>query len=714
MTAGPATPSGAPRDVSISLFGSGEEAARPREVRLCLLGFGSVARALCELLAAQERVLAERHGLRVLISAAGTRHGSLLDPAGMTPAEVLDAIGDGPAPPQAARPAPELLAASGADVLVELTVMGDLSGVAAGAPSYTPAATGHVLEAFRLGMDVVTANKGPIAWNWPEVAAAASAAGRRIRFESTVMDGLPVFSLLEYALPDCTLLGFEAVFNATTNFIIDAMGTGRSYEDALAQVQAEGYAEADPSNDVDGWDAASKAAALANVAMDAGITPADVQRESLSEVTARAHRAGARAGPAPAAGLERLARGRHPAGRRFAARPERSPSSRPGPRPPARRGARHRAPAGRRGRRVSRCLAPHRPHGRRAGQRTGRARTADGLRRLRGPVAPVPDKLTGRPASLTDAAATPAPLVPAPPVEAAASGPLRRPSWFRAALVSLAIVIAGAALGGAGYRFERAHSIQPPAIARTGAGWTITGHQGREFSGLALNGPRLLWQDGASIEYADLDDGTIRLLGPGPGMRTTWDPAVGPRYAIWFEAERQASVATQAVAYDVRTGRRWTVAVAGSVYSYPAISGDVAVWCSALKLGSPSINGVRIGSGETLDIAAGDGLAGGVGRTRRVGHQPDRALRRRRRRRRGDLAGRGGPRPRPAHRHRPRRSHPRLGTEFRPGRRGRSGQHRRRRRGDHDSWLPASPVSPAPLMTDGRSSGRRRPRPDRA
>ena len=117
------------------------------------------------------------------------------------------------------------------------------------------------------------------------------------------MDGLPVFSLLEYTLPDCTVRGFEAVFNATTNFIIDAMGTGRSYEDALAQVQAEGYAEADPSNDVDGWDAASKAAALANVAMDAAITPADVDRESLRGRPARAYRPGARAGQAAAPGL---------------------------------------------------------------------------------------------------------------------------------------------------------------------------------------------------------------------------------------------------------------------------------------------------------------------------------------------------------------------------------------------------------------------------
>ena len=286
MSARPPASAGPPRDVGISFAGFDDlpVADGPRTVKLCLLGFGSVARALCDLLAAQERTLAERHGLRVLVAAAGTRRGSLLEPAGMTPADVLTAVGDRPAPPQAARPAPELLAASGADVLVELTVMGDLSGIAAGARPFRPAATDHVLEAFRLGMDVITANKGPIAWSWPEVSAAAAAAGRRIRFESTVMDGLPVFSLLDYALPDCTLLGFEAVFNATTNFIIDAMGTGRTYEDALAQVQAEGYAEADPGNDVDGWDAASKAAALANVAMGATITPADVERASLRDV----------------------------------------------------------------------------------------------------------------------------------------------------------------------------------------------------------------------------------------------------------------------------------------------------------------------------------------------------------------------------------------------------------------------------------------------
>ncbi len=98
-------------------------------------------------------------------------------------------------------------------------------------------------------------------------------------------------------------------------------------------------------------------------------------------------------------------------------------------------------------------------------------------------------------------------------------------------------------------------------------------------------------------------------------MRTTWDPAVGDRYAVWFEAEREASLAAQAVAYDTESGRRWTLAEVGSVRSYPAISGDVAVWCSARTIGAPTINGARVGSGEAFEVAAGDGapvVSGGL------------------------------------------------------------------------------------------------------
>ena len=216
------------------------------------------------------------------------------------------------------------------------------------------------------------------------------------------------------------------------------------------------------------------------------------------------------------------------------------------------------------------------------------------------------------------AAAAPAPaapLVAGLPADRAGARPPRRPSWLRAALLSLIVIVAGGALGAAGYRLERTYSIRPPAIARAGEGWTITGRRLHEFSGLGMNGPRLIWRDGASIEYVHLGEGTIRVLGPGPGMYTTWDPAIGPRYAVWFEAERQASVAAQAVVYDTQSGRRWTVADIGAARSYPAISGDVAVWCSAKTIGVPSINGVRVGSGESFDVAQGNGapvVAGGL------------------------------------------------------------------------------------------------------
>jgi len=177
----------------------------------------------------------------------------------------------------------------------------------------------------------------------------------------------------------------------------------------------------------------------------------------------------------------------------------------------------------------------------------------------------------------------------------------------RAGLLSLIVLLAGAALGGIGYHVERTYAVQPPTVTETADGWRISSRHGRLFSGLALSGPRLLWQNGPSIEYFDLASGRLRLLGPGAGMRVTWAPAVGERYATWFEAERDGSLAATAVAYDTVSGRRWKVADVGSVYSYPALSGETAVWCSATEIARPRIGGVRIATGTTFDVADGYG-----------------------------------------------------------------------------------------------------------
>ena len=114
----------------------------------------------------------------------------------------------------------------------------------------------------------------------------------------------------------------------------------------------------------------------------------------------------------------------------------------------------------------------------------------------------------------------------------------------------------------------------------------------------------------------DTTDGDLVLLGPGAGMHVTWDPAVSDRYAVWFEAERQVSVAARLVVYDTVTGRRWTDGEVGSVRSYPALSGSLAVWCSAVTLGQPGILGSYVAGGEQLiPIADGDGapvVSGGL------------------------------------------------------------------------------------------------------
>jgi homoserine dehydrogenase len=149
-------------------------------------------------------------------------------------------------------------------------------------------ATSHIRAALAGGAHVITTNKGPVAFAWRSLTRAADRAGRRLLFEGAVMDGVPIFNLARETLPAVKILGFRGVVNSTTNFILTAMEQGQPFANALAEMQAMGIAEADASLDVDGWDAAAKTAALANVLLDAGITPHDVERHGISPDTGRA------------------------------------------------------------------------------------------------------------------------------------------------------------------------------------------------------------------------------------------------------------------------------------------------------------------------------------------------------------------------------------------------------------------------------------------
>jgi homoserine dehydrogenase len=170
----------------------------------------------------------------------------------------------------------EFLRRTNAEVLVELSTLNPQTG--------EPAAT-HVRTALGLGIHVVTANKGPIAFAYHELAAIARERGVRLLHESVVMDGAPVFNFVRNNLRGVRILGFTGVLNSTTNVVIEAMEQGASFEEGIARARELGIAEANADYDIRGWDAAVKTAALANVLMDARITPADVEREGIEGLT---------------------------------------------------------------------------------------------------------------------------------------------------------------------------------------------------------------------------------------------------------------------------------------------------------------------------------------------------------------------------------------------------------------------------------------------
>src|SRR5262249_35665836 len=102
---------------------------------------------------------------------------------------------------------------------------------------------------------------------------------------SAVLDGAPVFNMVRHCLPGCRIRGFTGVLNSTTNVVIETMRSGRTLEEGIDEARRIGITEADASYDIDGWDAAAKTAALANVLMDARVTPLDVNRRGVGRLT---------------------------------------------------------------------------------------------------------------------------------------------------------------------------------------------------------------------------------------------------------------------------------------------------------------------------------------------------------------------------------------------------------------------------------------------
>lgn len=260
-----------------------ENQSSVQRMRVALIGFGNVGRALASLLI-DPRGLAARQARSaepLVVTAIGTKtHGAVVDANGID----LHAILAGTDLPLRALPPIRELPA---DVLVEITTL----DAATGEPALS-----HIRDALRAGMHVVTANKGPIARAYRELDALARERGVLLRFEATLADCLPVFTLRRAALPLAEISAIRGIVSSTCNHVLTRCASGASLADALAEAQRLGIAEADPRNDLEGHDAAAKATILANVLMDADLRPEDVERHPIDEATAVDARAAAREG----------------------------------------------------------------------------------------------------------------------------------------------------------------------------------------------------------------------------------------------------------------------------------------------------------------------------------------------------------------------------------------------------------------------------------
>jgi homoserine dehydrogenase len=253
-----------------------------KQLRLALLGFGTVGQWLAEALHMQQVWLQQEVGVVVTLISVGTRHhGLIYRDDGFDIPTLLDLAAT--RQPLTAYPSAthwtnvlEGLQVTGGDVLAEATG----ATLRHGEPGLS-----YIRAALSLGMHVVTSSKGPMALAGLDLLSLARAHAVQLRMESTVMSGTPVLSTIREGMAGTNIRAIRGVLNGTANYILSAMAGGCDYAEGLAQAQMQGYAEADPTEDVEGDDAVAKTLILATIAFGRALMPSLVVRRGITTVT---------------------------------------------------------------------------------------------------------------------------------------------------------------------------------------------------------------------------------------------------------------------------------------------------------------------------------------------------------------------------------------------------------------------------------------------
>ncbi|MBE9481374.1 MAG: homoserine dehydrogenase [Bacteroidetes bacterium] len=247
--------------------------------KIAILGFGTVGQGISEILLNKKEYLKDKYDFEYdIVAVADFVYGNVYNPDGL----------DIPLMLQEAKEKKkfskdlsnwdnlELIRNCNADILCELTYT-DLN---TGGP-----AIDHVKAALESGKHVVTSNKGPAALFYPEMKKIADKNGVKFMIEGTVCAGTPVINLADGPLAGCEISKIRGILNGTTNYMLSEMEKGMDYDEVLKVAQELGYAEADPTGDVEGYDARGKVTILANIVMGASLKINDVSCKGITQIT---------------------------------------------------------------------------------------------------------------------------------------------------------------------------------------------------------------------------------------------------------------------------------------------------------------------------------------------------------------------------------------------------------------------------------------------
>jgi len=249
---------------------------------LAFIGFGTVGQGLANILVDKKAHLKREYGFEFkVVAVSDIKKGSILNEDGLDLEKLLklaQKTGEikGYEGGRKDLSSLEIIEKSNADIILEVT----WTNLKTGEPGLT-----HVKKALEAGKHVVTTNKGPIALAYRELMKTAKAHKAFLKFEGTVLSGTPAINLALEDLAGAHVKSIRGIVNGTTNYILTQMEAGASYEGALETAQKLGYAEADPTMDVEAWDPVAKITILANVVMGGDLKVRDVERKGITGIT---------------------------------------------------------------------------------------------------------------------------------------------------------------------------------------------------------------------------------------------------------------------------------------------------------------------------------------------------------------------------------------------------------------------------------------------